>query len=86
MKRIAPCRTSFSSPHPPPFPQNNQKKNRRELREDAIIDNARHKLRRVLPANTFIDISTDPVPPDFLRCVVFFGVWAQHEEWDVQVQ
>ena len=39
---------------------------RRELREDAIIDNARHKLRRVLPAHTFIDISKDPVPPHFV--------------------
>ena len=39
---------------------------RRDLREDAIIDNARHKLRRVLPARTFIDISTDTIPPHFL--------------------
>ena len=39
---------------------------RRDLREDAIIDNARHKLRRVLPARTFIDISTDTTPPHFL--------------------
>ena len=43
---------------------------RRELREDAIINNARHKLRRVLPPNTFIDISTDPIPPEFVRCAI----------------
>ncbi|GAB5036520.1 ethylene receptor homolog [Nannochloropsis oceanica] len=40
---------------------------RRDLREEAIIDNARHKLRRILPARTLIDISTDAIPPHFLH-------------------
>ena len=38
---------------------------RKDMHEEAILRNAKQKLRRVLPPQTFIDISTDAVPPPF---------------------